>query len=203
MTDIGFESPTISSPEREKLAEFSLNIEIGNLPFIFKGSIPEKPAAFSFSIHVPNWQQEKTMIDKYVKDNGFFRSIELGSFVDNNGEVAYVDVTQSEIADLYIQKIKSSAGIFPPGSRYHEAEGLGRFLMNNLLTLADIKKWSVTAFPYADGRLTNDDVRDWLLRKNFAYNEKKGYELIREPQPSPDMTQVIATVLKKDNPSKV
>ena len=196
MVDIGSESPTISSPEQGKLTEFSLNIEIGNLPFIFKGSIPEKPAAFSFSIHVPNWQQEKTMIDKYVKDNGFLSPVELSSFVDNNGEVAYVDVTQSEIADLYIQKIKSSARIFPPGSQYHETEGLGRFLMNNLLSLGDITKWRITAFPYTDGKLTNEGVRDWLLRKNFTYNEKKGYELIREPQQSPDVTQAIARVIR-------
>lgn len=196
MVDVNVEAQkTAPSPEAPTKKEFSLDVEIEGRPFIFKGSIPEKPDSFALSIHVPDWQQELEKIKIYVRDNKLLSpGSELTSFSYNDGEIAYIDVTKSDIADLYIQRIRSSSWILPPESKYHETRGLGRFLMNNLLTLADIKRWSITAFPYTDGKLTDDDVRNWLLRKSFAYDKEKGYELIRRPQSSPDMTQAIAHI---------
>lgn len=176
-------SSTPVAPEGPKPKEFSVNVKIKGLPYIFKGNIPEgpDPSDVNWGIYIPYW---KALVPKMQNS--------WGSSFTHNGEVAYVSAGgQKGIKDekeLYISRIRSDTWVLPKDSRYYDAQGLGQFLMNNLLTLSDIKGWQVSAMLHPEGRLDDHEMRKWMTRKGFDWLTR------RKPQ-SPDTTQVIAHIM--------
>ncbi len=173
-----------------KIITFQENVEIEKLPYIFRGKIPDRPAGFKLSVHLPNWQAALDSIKK--------RKIQVNDtlmFEWNEGEIGFVQVGHpgyDKEIDLNIRKIRSSTWILPEESPYHDARGIGRFLMNNLLALVDVKGWTVQAVPMTDGRLQQLDMVNWLERKGFEPTE----HAVRKSQ-RPDESQVIVGILKR------
>lgn len=176
-------SPNPPTPEEPKPKEFSVNVTIKGLPYIFKGNIPEgpDPSEINWGIYIPYW---KALVPK-MRNN-------WGSAFDHKGEIAYVSASgQKGIKgekELYISRIRSDTWVLPKDSRYYDAKGLGQFLMNNLLTLADMKGWQASAMLHPEGRLDDHEMRKWMTRKGFDGQTR------RKPQ-APDMTQVITQIM--------
>ncbi|MDO8452255.1 MAG: hypothetical protein Q7S79_00730 [bacterium] len=180
--------------ESAKQKEFSMDVEIDGLPYIFKGTVPDNPEGIILSLHVPNWEKELDKIRKKIASGEMFPGPEVNTFRLYQGRIGFINLTPHDkpAADLHIERIRSNTWIVPKDSPYYDVHGLGRFLMNNMLTLADVKGWSIEGSPYTDGRLTDEHVYSWLQRKGFKDN-KKG-ELVRQPQ-KPDTTQSIYVCL--------
>src|SRR4030042_4853697 len=175
-----------TSQETSPSEPFTLDVEIEGLPYIFKGKTPKTPEDFEFTIHIPNWKEKLDNIKEKIATGELPFRLELTSFEHSQGEIAYLHAAPGKKADLYIQRVRSNTWLLK-GTPYENARGLGRFLLNNLLTLADIRGWSLTAFAYTDGRLTDSDVYEWLARKGFDTDFTKG-DPVRQPQ-NPDLSQ--------------
>ena len=176
----------------EDVKKFSETVEVDGVPLVFKGKIDFGTKEIDLSLRIPNWQEEVTQVDKKANPP---------RDLIKKGEIGYVaaEGTQIEGADLYIMRIKSYTRWLPRTSKYnHENVHVGRFLMDNLLALADSRGWRVTGFAATetDGRLSNDDVYKWLQRKGFPHPRSTIGALIRQPQQSIDNKQPIMKFLK-------
>lgn len=195
MVDANFDlSRQTASPERLEPKTFSLDVDIEGLPFVFKGKTPEKPDSFILSVHIPEREKELLFIEPKVKrtDPFFYDGLFL---FKQDGLVGYIEIGRSSIVGgININQTKSYLGEFPTESRYHGGRGVGRFLTDNLLTLADFRGWSIVSIPEPEGRLSRNNLIEWAKRKGYVYDEKKE-KFIRQPQ-KPDMRQAIARVLK-------
>lgn len=138
------------------IQESSRQVQIEGLPFLFKETIDEKNKEVSLNLVLPSGAEEKKF---------------------NDGIIGYAYASQIPEADLYIEKIQSLSDTLPPESKYHDVQGIGRFLMDNLLSVADMRGWSIAGFPYTNGRLDNSEVAAWMVRKGFT--ENKGDYMIR------------------------
>ena len=155
----------------EQFKEFSVPVEMDGLSCIFTGKISEIDRDIQLSLLMPP------------------------TAASHMQEIGYVIASrpQGNEADLYIDKIRSHTDSLPEDSEYKKVH-VGRFLMNNLLAFADTKGWKVMAFAQTDGRLSDQDMYDWLERKGFPSPSKPG-DMIREPQ-IPDLTQPITAILR-------
>ncbi len=181
---------------KETDSTFSLDVEIAGLPYVFTGKIPPTPEDLTFTLHHPNWQEEvRRLNDLATKKGGW--TLELSSFEHDQGEIAYLHAnpTRKQGADIYLERVRSNSWLLRE-SPYEDAEGLGRFLMDNFLTLADVRRWTVRAWPEASGRLSQRDLLRWLEREGFE--EGHGSDLLRRPR-QPDLSQPIAKLLSNDN----
>ena len=174
---------TAASPEHTK--EFSSMVEIDGLPFVFKGKIDEDKKDIYLSVLLPTENED---IKRVSNKAGMPHSLMA------YGEVGYIaaGVAEGKESELYISRVRSHAGWLPPDSKYRNAH-IGRFLMDNLLALADMRGWKMSAFAYTDGRLSNEDVNAWLERKGFSPSAESS-ELVRQPQES-DSKQPIVRLL--------
>lgn len=143
--------------EGAPIQEFSKEVEIGGLSYIFKGTVNGITKEVSLNLLVPPGE-------------------ETGEKV-SDGVIGYVNASEIPEADLYIEKIQSFSDVLPSGSKYFDVQGIGRFLMDHLLSIADARGWSVAGFPYTNGRLDNREVSDWMERKGFT--DTKGDYMIR------------------------
>lgn len=177
----------ISSSER--MREFSENIEIEGLPYIFRGaiSIPKKLVNLSLRMPSVDGDVARLMIEHGVPKE-----------YARDGVIGYVAAhkSQNTVADIYITGIRSYTDKLPEDLQYHHAR-IGRFLMDNLLALADIRGWKVEAIPASEGRLSNRDLYSWLQNKGFSTPELSPV-VVRQPQ-EPDMIQPIAKHIKAKN----
>lgn len=174
-----------NSPDMPKPKEFSVNVKIKGLLYIFEGTIPQTqdPSGFSWKVHIPYYR-------------GLAPKMSDGrNFADNKGRVGaiYGDATKPVMGKkaISIGKIETDTSILPKDSPYYDARGIGHFLMDNFLALADIKGWTVTALLQPNGRLSYREMEAWVRRKGFS---SKTAPLHRDPQ-KPDMSQVIAQIL--------
>jgi len=187
------QEPPVVTHEVPDSSEFSIPVEIEGLPYIFKGTLPENPSSFRFTIHVPDWEARLREI-KAAKQIYLFGS-EFQDFEGNEGQVGYVALSRSTSgADIHIRKIKSATWVMPRESSYFDAHGVGSFLMNNLCAFADLKNWSISAEPYPEGggRLDIGDIYQWNIKKGFVDSDRA---MVRSPQ-RPDMAQAIAQVVR-------
>jgi hypothetical protein len=186
-----------SPAEIGRPGQFSLPVEIEGLSYLFRGTTPDKPSWFSFSVHIPDSIREQLATQivglelPEIKKGSDVAQRALEHFLAD-GQVGHVyieDTRTHGIADTSIGYIASDTWLAP--SPYTDAQGVGRFLMNNMLTFLDIRGWSAYVEILANGRLSQKAVCDWYERKGF-----KGESIvsIRRPQ-APDITQPIARIL--------
>jgi hypothetical protein len=141
---------------------------------------------------VPDWQA-------YLGDIGIAAQsglgLPMGDFGRHQGEIGFIVLDKGEVADTFIRNIQSATWIMPEDSPYFEAHRIGSFLLNNLLALADLRKWSVSAKPLPYGRTNMDlqGLRGWYLKKGFV--DDGGQGMVRAPQ-QPDMTQAITQIVQ-------
>lgn len=193
MTDLRSEQRPPHSPENPLSKPFALDVAIKGRQYIFAGTLPQRPSdSFAWRIHIPTWQEMAPLVSP-----DFRRSSEFQNF-ETTGEIGMLEVdglieTNRDI--LYLAKIRSNSEMLPLGTPYHESRGIGSFLLQQLLTLADAKGLFVEAYIQAEGRLSDYDMKKWFKKVGFSYDENGGGDFIRPPQ-TPDLTQPIATILE-------
>lgn len=194
MTDQRSEHKPPPSPESLNSKPFSLGVTIKDLPYTFAGTIPQKPSDdFIWKIHVPSWKEISPLVHP-----DFRRSSQFDQF-ETTGQIGalYVNGVKDILEPLYLSKLESNAELFPEDSPYHEARGIGGFLLNQLLALADARGLSIEAYIQAEGRLSDQDMKRWFNNVGFSYNEHGGGDFIRKPA-APDFTQPIMSLLQAE-----
>lgn len=178
----GFGKIRDATPSSEGIEEFSEHIEFDGLPYIFKGRVSRNTKNVDLFLYIPNWKEEVAKIPKNPT---------TPYHLIHDGEIGIISLGASgdKTADTVMGRVRSHAGWLSEDSKYRNAH-IGRFMMDNLLAITDMNKWSVSAFPYTDGRLSDDDVLDWLNRKGF---DELG---IRKPQ-QVEENQPVVKILRK------
>ena len=185
-------------PGKESLIEKSLNVEVQGLPYVFRIRFLEKTKDVKLSLHLPNWEKELPHIEsemqRQAREVGW-RPISSEILLASQGMVGWINGSASRHrnADVMLTNIESITGKLPKDSKYKDAKGIGRFLMNNFMALMDLKRWSVTASPSTSGRLTDKDIYAWNERLGFP-PENTVEDYIRKPQ-QPNMSQPIIRLL--------
>ncbi|MDP2586138.1 MAG: hypothetical protein Q8P29_04640 [Candidatus Levybacteria bacterium] len=197
---------------------FSQKVAINSLPYIFEGDIPtsRKPAAnftSRWSVAVPNWQKQAEEIKELMRSKKMSHALpaELDLFEREKGSVGGINI---DLRNNYIElvHIGTKTWIISTESKYHDANGVGSFLLKNFLTFADIKGLPTFLIPCPDGSspLSNDATVDWYKRHGFQWihdmSDKKdlpdGYgDMVRMPQ-EPDISQPITLILRNSKNNK-
>jgi len=173
MEKLGGKLNSIRSPEGK--TAFEEHVEYEGLPYLFKGDldIPEKDV--SLELYISNWKDEIDKIPNNIgapwelMHEGMIGSISLSPNSGDHGET-------------YMDRVRSHTQWLPVDSKYRNAH-VGRFMMDNLLAIADMNGWSMYAFPYADGKLSNEDVLQWLARKGFDMDGERKAQQADAGQP--------------------
>jgi hypothetical protein len=192
MSDTSQEGLTHLHKEQLDPGQFSIPVLIKNLPYSFTGVIPEDPTEdFGWTIHIPSFAELTPRVN-----SDFRRSPEFDTF-RTTGEIGKISVdgTKQTEAKLYLAKIHTYSEIPPSDSPYGNALGIGSFLMNQLVALADARKLSIGAYIQPEGRLSHEAMHAWFRRLGFEQDPSEG-ALLRRPQQL-DASQPIVTILKK------
>lgn len=174
-------------PLKERPKEFSIEVQIDGLPFMFEGTVSAANKRAYLSLRLPNIEDEMARMQA--------AGIPIPEEMKIEGVISFIGGVKSESdrADLYITTIESFANKLTPESKYHNAHA-ARFLLDNLLTLADIKGWRISHMLTAGRRLSEDEVEARLKLRGFSRVSLSDNIMIRQPQP-PDTSQPIVKLL--------
>ena len=214
MTELSANSPSGGDIDPSVPTQFSLDVQIGELPYILQGETPEEPTAFSLVVSLPGqaWKDVEPKIEKEVSSNSWFASqyhrltqgLHLGE-----GRVGSVWVSPEnspdDVPSILVDRIQTDNRYLPDGNEYHNAKGVGSFILDNLCALADARRWRIYLVPLErDGRLTGTDLNDWYERRGFKFSDvdthhmygRSADSMMRLPK-EPDTSQPILKALSK------
>jgi hypothetical protein len=150
-------------------------VQIAGLDYIFRSSRPALPGHFQLNLSVPNWAEQEALLKEHEKERTIqqFMLSELASRKLTDGRVAYADIDGVFPDDgapaVNLSMIESTTAYLPTESDYHDARGLGSFLLNSLCDMADSQGWRVYLFPVdKGGRLRQHELYQWYRRKGFV-----------------------------------
>lgn len=144
------------------LGRFRINVQVHSLPFFLDGQIPEEPKTICWTLYTPKR--------------------------DSAGYLLTQKPTTTYDGDIILNTIKSETDeIDDP--HYRDALGVGSFLLDNFLELADIKGWRVTLVSLYTGvgRLKQEKLDSWYRKRGFVAHHET---MIREPQPPSGQTEI-------------
>jgi hypothetical protein len=185
------------SLESESIPDFSRNVEINGLPFVFNGRVDRTAKEVIFQLCIPTWEEEARLIEISSEELSKREIMNPHDLRLSKGLIGWLTArpTGTNIADICVSEIRSVTPRLARESRYVGAEGIGNFLFDNFLLCADTNGWRATLSIAGSGPLSNEDLRDWYQRKGFSTIGDKG-DYIRTPR-EPDTTQVIGEFLEK------
>lgn len=208
-------SQEIQEKEIKKPLHFRREVTIKGLNYVFEGDIPQEPTDFEWSVSVPNWQEQEPKFKKKMKKgeidpffSGYLEGHKLGG-----GRVGFLKITKVEPPDksysVGIDMIESQTVHLPKEFGYNQAEGIGSFLLDNLCTLTDLKKWKIYIEPMdKGGKLSQSSLYQWYKKRGFEHAYKFPKEthdsfggMQRQPR-MPDESQVILNILRSKTPVK-
>lgn len=196
---------------------FQQQVVIDGKQFVFEGDVPENPADFDWFVTIPNYEHDlgpkvEAMLTQLEAqpvmgdvNPRYVRGLESYNLGEGRvGVIQVVGVTPIDGApSIGIKYVQTETSYFPDDSGYRDTKGLGSFLLDNLCTLADIKKWRIYVFPDdRGGGLDQAQLYEWYQRKGFEDDYKFPKEsrdsfggMQRWPREQ-DRSQVIATILQ-------
>jgi hypothetical protein len=166
-----------------QLNHFKAGVVIGELPFVIEGTAPNIPATFDLVVSLPDdkWAELKPRVDEEITKNSQFasryRRLQQIQCL-GNGTVGLVWVSEA-IADdgaqsVGVSGIQTNSMYLPEGSEYHNASGIGSFILDSLCTIADIRGWRVYLEPLErGGKLTQGELVEWYKRHGFEDNSSE------------------------------
>lgn len=193
------ETKTIPSPvapleRKEWSKEFShREVTIKGLPYLFSGKIEVQGDKKNITLwlHIPHWIEGAMKLRNSANAPWALRK---------EGQIGMIHAIRGAQADLITSgRMTSFTEWIEEGSPYcapsrREGMGVGSFLLDNLLAIADMNGWTFSAFASTDGRLDDADVTAWLGRRGLEH--KKG-GFIREPK-AVDKSQEIVKILSEE-----
>lgn len=146
---------------------FRIPVEIASLPFVFTGNMPSEPASIHWKLSLPNPDPDRSPI---VGADLLARK--PSTPYDGDIHIAYITSDTDKLTE----------------KGYRNARGLGSFLLDNLLTYADINKFETTLTRVWTGRGLSPG-------KLLEFYEKRGFVghfdfMVRAPQPPIRNTEI-------------
>jgi len=201
------EIPAHNETDTGEPKSFSLPVEIDGLNYFFEGEISSETGHFEWNIRVPNWQEQIAKIEEDIKAGGVSAALRaiLGTLKRKKGSVGEIDIHLTR-DHIQLAHIGTSTWAMPAELGYQNARGVGGFLLENFLTLADIKGLPAFLIYYPDGSspLSDKETTEWYQRHGFQWihdvpDEKKlpkNYgDMVRLPRQA-DLSQPIAKIAK-------
>lgn len=193
--------------------QFSLDVEINGLPYVLEGEQPSAPADFDLVVSLPpdKWAEIQPQIKAEVAfNNGFARQYHFLQPTEHLGEgrvgSVWVHAAQAEdqAPSIGVLRIQTNNMWVPEGSEYHDARGVGTFILDSLCAIADVRGWRIYLEPVdRGGRLQQGDLYEWYQRHGFMDIESRGRNsglkstaggMVRLPQ-EPDPEQPVTRML--------
>lgn len=201
--------PTAEESDSTPNSQFKVDVFIEELPYVLEGEQPSAPTTFELVVSLPpdKWAAIEPEIDANIASNDWFaqqyRKLQSGLQL-GEGRVGSVWVKKAQAEDqapsIGISRIQTDNMWLPEGSEYHNARGVGSFLLDSLCVLADVRGWRVYLEPVdRGGGLGQADLYEWYQRHSFIDVDNPGLEssaggMVRLPQ-EPDPLQPIAGIL--------
>ncbi|OGE25979.1 hypothetical protein A3H85_02940 [Candidatus Daviesbacteria bacterium RIFCSPLOWO2_02_FULL_40_8] len=201
-------NPAIQEKEAPKPLHFRQEVAVKDLPYIFEGDIPVKPADFEWSVSVPNWEDQKSAAEEMMKKGEIAPGFDhwLESHKLGNGRVGVLEINNLDTPDhvpaIRVDMIQTETAHLPEKFGYNNAEGVGSFLLDNLCALADLNGWRIYLNPVdKGGKLTQGPLYSWYKRRGFddPYKFPKGSDYDGDMQrwpKQPDISQPIISIVE-------
>jgi len=209
--------PNLKEQNPAEARHFRQPVVVDGKPFVFEGDIPIEPDSFDWFVSIPNYEDElgpriEAMLIELEAhpvmggvNPGYVRG--LKSYSLGEGKVGVIQIVKVKPSDgapsIGIKYIQTETRYFPKDSGYREVNRLGSFLLDNLCTLADIKKWRIYLFPDdRGGKLTIDKIASWYGRRDFKgeyefpKDTRNAFGTMQRWPKEADTTQIMANILK-------
>lgn len=204
-------SETIPSVAEQKNADptkFRIEVSIKGLPYIFEGVVPEEPNSFEWTVSVPDAEEQAAKVEELVATGQYsgFMIGDLKSKGLGDGKVGIIQprkvMPKDGVLSVRPGVIRTDTAYIPKESPYHNANGVGSFLLDNLCALADYKGWRIYLNPVdRGGKLFQHELYAWYQGRGFLDNYQLPEEtraeylpMMRWPQ-EPDSSQPILSVI--------
>lgn len=139
---------------------FRVPVTISSLPYEFTGRIPTQPTIMHWKLNLP-----KPSLDTSPTLAGDILIQKPITSFDGDAYIAYLGSQTDKVTD----------------ENYRNARGVGSFLLDNFLGLADIRSWRVSMV------LLYPDLDNFFRKRGFVAHFDF---MIREPQPPTGRTEI-------------
>lgn len=149
--------------------QFERTVEINGLPYIFKGTIPSvRGSSFKWHLVIPEMENyTPSQREKFFDEEG-----SQNSFEEDYYAVGFMDVDVNRYSPgFFIGRIRSNTPFLSRRLKYHNARGLGNFLLKSLIAEADRRDEPIYLIPDPDPKraISPEDVIRWYKRNGFRY----------------------------------
>lgn len=160
--------------------DFKTTVDINGLPYIFSCPVPPERKGFDWQLVIPdmeNYSMTRGVSNFFdIWDNEF-------GFCWTGKAIGILKVSvDPQKPGLHLAELRSKAALLSSTLPYHRASGIGNFLLQNLITLSEIKGEPIylTVAPDIDGKLTLEQVTAWYERNGFEHITSRRQEDINK-----------------------
>ncbi|MDX1765961.1 MAG: hypothetical protein R3313_03340 [Candidatus Saccharimonadales bacterium] len=153
--------------------EFSRDLEIQGLSYVFEGTIPQNPGSFEWVMRIPDWSKNDLVrwtdeVPFAIRALQSLRALKLGD--GTVGIIRAAEYNSDTGQAIWLSRIQTATRSSVPREHdYHDANGVGSFLLDELCTLADQRGWEIHLTPEErrGSRLNQGQLYRWYLSRGF------------------------------------